>query len=176
MYHAAMVPLTHVSPLRAYFPTYIMRRFELEPFLSHVSRYHISELIVVPPVALAIIKTPSASKYSFENLKWVGCGAAPLALENQLALQKVLGPQTIVVQGWGMTETCCIAMRFVGHERDDTGSVGRPMYNLDLKLVKTHTPLCSMSLTPLAQDSLTMKIKISQRTIQGENSASEVHR
>lgn len=133
MYHAAMVPLTHVSPLRSYFPTYIMRRFELEPFLYNISTYKISEIIVVPPVALAIIKSPATAKYSFSALKWVGCGAAPLARESQLALQGVLGPQSIVVQGWGMTETCCIATRFDLPEEDDTGSVGRPLANLDMK-------------------------------------------
>lgn len=128
-----MVPLTHVSPLRAEFVTYIMRRFELVPLLSCIDRYKVTDLIFVPAVVLAVIKYPEVRKYSFKSLKAVGSGAAPLAREHQLELQNIIGPQCPVTQGWGMTETCCIASRFGPAERDDSGSIGRMLSNLDVK-------------------------------------------
>lgn len=133
MFHAAMVPLTHVSPLRAEYVTYIMRRFDLVPLLDNIDRYKITEIIFVPAIVLAAIKYPGVRKYSFKSLESVASGAAPLAREHQLELQNIVGQRTGVTQGWGMTETCCIASRFLPLERDDTGSVGRMLSNLDVK-------------------------------------------
>ena len=133
MFHAAMVPLTHVSPLRADYVTFVMRRFEIEPFLSSIQKYRITELIFVPPVALATIKFPLIRNYSFESVKMAGSGAGPLHKDHQNTLQEIMGPQTAVNQGWGMTETSSIASRFHLPELDDTGSIGRMVPNLDVK-------------------------------------------
>ncbi|KEF58960.1 uncharacterized protein A1O9_03803 [Exophiala aquamarina CBS 119918] len=135
MFHAAMVPLTHVSPLHAEYVTYVMRRFDLVPLLDNIDRYKITELLFVPAIVLAVIKYPGVGKYSFKSLESVASGAAPLSKEHQLDLQAIVGPQIGVTQGWGMTETCCIASRFLPSERDETGSIGRMLPNLDVKLI-----------------------------------------
>ena len=64
MFHAAMVPVAHVTPLRTGDVSYILRRFELEPFLSSVQKYQITDLVLVPPVAVAVIKHPHIQNYS----------------------------------------------------------------------------------------------------------------
>ncbi len=125
LFHAAMVPLTHVSLLRSDYVTFIMRRFEIEPFLSSIQKYRITELMIVPPVALATIKHPLVRNYSFESVKMAVSGAGPLHTDHRNTLQEIMGAQTAVNQGWGMTETSCIASRFYLPELDDTGSIGR---------------------------------------------------
>ena len=63
------------------------------------------------------------------------CGAAPLGKGPQSRFQALLAPDAPFCQVWGMTETTSIATMFPWPENDDTGSIGRPLCNLDTKLV-----------------------------------------
>lgn len=111
----------------------VMRRFELEPFLVNIEKFKISDIGVVPPIAIAIIMSGLGKKYSLKSVKSVQCGAAPLSKESQSRLRQLLPEDTTVLQVWGMTETSCIASMFYFPEDDDTGSVGRMLPNLDVK-------------------------------------------
>ena len=133
MFHAAMVPSAHIAPLRSGHTSYVLRRFEMAPFLSSVQKYQLTELAFVPPIAVGVLNFPDLHKYSFQSVKVALCGAGALSKENQAALQAVLGAETSFTQVWGMTETSCVASRFYYPERDYTGSVGRMMPGLDVK-------------------------------------------
>lgn len=135
MFHASSVPTAHTSALRAGHVTYVMRRFELEPLLQSFGKYNITEMGIVPPIAIAIIMSPITKKYSLKNIKAVSVGAAPLAKETQARFKELLDKDTPMTQVWGMTETSCIASMFHYPEDDDTGSVGRMLPNIDAKLV-----------------------------------------
>ena len=128
-----MVPTAHVSALRAGNTTYIMRRFEMEPFLSSIEKYQLTEMVLVPAVAVAVLKHPTLAKYNLKSIKQVLCGAGPLSKEHQNVLQGVFGATVTFTQVWGMTETSCVASKFYYPESDETGSVGRMMPNLDVK-------------------------------------------
>jgi 4-coumarate--CoA ligase len=110
-----------------------MRRFELEPLLSYVSRFDINEVGLVPPIVIAIIMSPMTKKYSLASLKQLSIGAAPLGRESQDRVRKLLSKGAVVNQVWGMTETSCIASMFQYPEDDRTGSVGRMVPNVDVK-------------------------------------------
>jgi 4-coumarate--CoA ligase len=147
MFHASSVPVAHTSALRGGQVSYIMRRFELEPFLFYAQKYAITELTVVPPLAIAIIMSPITKKYSLKSVKQAICGAAPLSKESQERLkQMLLAPGTPFNQVWGMTETSCVAMMFFPPESDDTGSIGRPTPNLDVKYVPNPLFIYSLSI------------------------------
>lgn len=133
IFHAAAVPSTHTSALKSGSVTYIMRRFELEPYLSYFEKYGITDVAVVPPMAIAIIMSPLNKKYSLKGAKAAMAGAAPLDKGSQARLQALLDPEAPVTQVWGMTETSCIATMIPYPEKDDTGSVGRFIPNLDAK-------------------------------------------
>ncbi|KAF2193159.1 acetyl-CoA synthetase-like protein [Zopfia rhizophila CBS 207.26] len=135
IFHAATTPSGVITPFRSGNVTYIMRRFDLEGFLSNIQKYQISELIVVPPIAIGIIMSPLGEKYSLKSVKRALCGAAPLDKGPQARLQALLAPDAPCTQVWGMTETSCIASMFTYPEGDDTGSVGRMLPNLDVKLI-----------------------------------------
>lgn len=92
MFHVAVAPRAHFSPLRTGMKTYFMRRFELEPFLANIERFGITEMILVPPIVIAIIMSPASKKYSLKSIRQAGCGAAPLGKESQLKLQALLEP------------------------------------------------------------------------------------
>lgn len=133
MFHAATVPVGHVTPLRSGDKTYILRRFDLEQVLAGITKYGVTDLILVPPVVLAILKFPNLKKYSLKSVKSAVGGAGGLDKQHQLSLQALLSPEATFTQVWGMTETSCVASIFYYPAKDDTGSVGFFMPNLDVK-------------------------------------------
>jgi len=135
MFHAASVPTAHTSALRSGQVSYIMRRFELEPLLETFAKFDITEIGIVPPIAIAIIMSPLTKNYSMTSIKAASCGAAPLAKETQKRFKDLLDPNATVTQVWGMTETSCVASMLHYPEDDETGSVGRMLPNMDAKLV-----------------------------------------
>ncbi|PGH09006.1 hypothetical protein AJ79_05801 [Helicocarpus griseus UAMH5409] len=134
-FHAAAVPSTHVSALRGGHTLYIMRRFELLPFLEAIEKYNITDITTVPPMALGIVKSPLAKKPYLKKTKNGSVGAAPLDKDVQAAFRSMMGPGAPYTQVWGMTETTCVATMFNYPENDDTGSVGRPVPSLEMKLI-----------------------------------------
>ncbi|KAK5118953.1 hypothetical protein LTR62_000164 [Meristemomyces frigidus] len=62
-------------------------------------------------------------------------GAAPLDVETPKSFQALLSPEAKFAQIWALTETSCLASIFYHPEGDETGSVGRFIPNLDVKIV-----------------------------------------
>ena len=81
------------------------------------------------------INHPLKDTCSLKSVRAANCGAAPLDKHPQARLQALMSDSAPFTQVWGMTETSCIATMFPYPEKDTTGSVGRPLPNLDLKLV-----------------------------------------
>lgn len=110
-----------------------MRRFELDAFLEAMDRYAITDLHTVPPMAVTIVKTAHAKGSHLRKTKVGRVGAAPLDRGVQAQLQSLLSDGAAYTQVWGMTETTCVATMFDYEERDDTGSVGRQLPNVEMK-------------------------------------------
>lgn len=104
--------------------------------------FRISEVTVVPPMVVAILMSPlTQTKPFLKHAKYAICGAAPLDKELQERFLKLMSPGASFNQVWGMTETSCVATRFVHSEHDNTGSVGRPIPNVELKYVPGYASL-----------------------------------
>ncbi|MCD9646811.1 4-coumarate--CoA ligase-like 7 [Datura stramonium] len=84
-----------------------MAKFDLEMLLKNIDKYRVTHLWIVPPVVLALAKNPVVKKYNLTSLKQIGSGAAPLGKELMEECAKNF-PQAVVMQGYGMTETCGI--------------------------------------------------------------------
>lgn len=135
MFHVATAPCTHFSPLHNGVQTFVHRRFELEPWLASIEKYQITDLATVPPIVIAVIMSDKTKKYSMASVKVATCGAAPLEKGPQSRFQALLAKDAVFTQVWGMTETTCIVTNFPYPEDDDTGSVGRAVPGIDMKLV-----------------------------------------
>jgi acyl-CoA synthetase (AMP-forming)/AMP-acid ligase II len=133
MFHVATVPAVHASPFRSGHKIWIMRRFELEPFLAGIEKHQITNLGMVPPLVIAIINSPLSKKYSLRSIRTAGVGAAPLDAGSQNRMRQLMAPGATFTQVWGMTETTSAITLFYYPEADDTGSVGRLMPNTDIK-------------------------------------------
>lgn len=134
-FHAATAPIAFTSTLKDGSKGYVAPRFEPELWFKAHEQFSLTDLVVVPPIAIMAINSPLNKKYSLNSVKIANVGAAPLDKVPQARMQKLIGEEVPFTQVWGMTETSCVATRFPYPEKDDTGSVGRPIPNLDLKLV-----------------------------------------
>ena len=135
MFHAAVAPKLHTNTFRTGEKSYIMRRFDLELYLANIEKYGVTYLALVPPMAIAIIMSPLSRKYSLKSVRHVKSGAAPMGPDTQARMQSFLSPGATLTQVWGMTEMVCIVTQFLHQERDLTGSVGRLIPNIDMKLI-----------------------------------------
>ncbi|KAI9925888.1 hypothetical protein MW887_005694 [Aspergillus wentii] len=136
VFHAAAAPTAHIATLRSGQSLYLMRRFDMETFLRTIEKYEITDLTVVPPIAIAIIMSPFTKTGPFlKKVKAAACGAAPLDKSVQEKFRALMADGAPMTQVWGMTETCCVATKFQYPEQDDTGSVGRLIASVEAKLI-----------------------------------------
>ncbi|XP_060169607.1 probable CoA ligase CCL7 [Lycium barbarum] len=112
-----------------------MAKFDLKMLLENVEKYRVTHLWIVPPVILALAKNPMVKKYNLTSLKQIGSGAAPLGKELMEECAKKF-PQAVVLQGYGMTETCGIVSvenQYAGPRH--TGSAGNLVPGVESQIV-----------------------------------------
>lgn len=135
LFHAATAPSAYCSPLRSGEQGYIASRFDTELWFQCMEKYKITDAAVVPPLVVMAIMSPLREKYSLKSVRIGFCGAAPLDAHPQSRFKALLSEGSNFTQVWGSTETCCIGFQFDYGEGDVSGSVGKPIANLDIKLV-----------------------------------------
>lgn len=116
-----------------------MRRFDVQGFLANTERFQATNLMMVPPMVVAVVnyakERPDHVKRCLRSVVAVVAGAAPLDRDTQQTLQDMLPPGSAFTQLWGMTETSCACCYLYYPENDDTGSVGRFVPSIDVKLI-----------------------------------------
>ena len=80
----------------------IMPQFEPAAFLHAVQDYRVTRAAVVPPILLALAKSPLADDYDVSSLRMLTSAAAPLGADLAHAAARRLGCR--VRQGYGLTE------------------------------------------------------------------------
>lgn len=96
-------------------------RFDLEAVLRLLQDWPIALAHIVPPVAVALAKSPVVDRYKLSHLKWLFSGAAPLGCELTEAVETRLSVR--VRQGYGMTEASP-ATHYTPPGRERAGKVG----------------------------------------------------
>jgi acyl-CoA synthetase (AMP-forming)/AMP-acid ligase II len=115
-----------------------MPRFDLEGFLKALQDYEVSLAHIVPPIVLALSKSPVVANYKLPKLKTIFSGAAPLGEDLTRACMERLGCQ--VRQGYGMTETSPVTHSSpADSELVKFGSVGVCAPNTECKIVDMET-------------------------------------
>lgn len=85
-------------------PVYVMPKFDFLKFLEYIQRFRITDLTLVPPIAVLLAKHPAVEKYDLSSVENAGSGAAPLGRDVCLQVERRLGNRVNMKQGWGMTE------------------------------------------------------------------------
>lgn len=115
-----------------------MPRFDLEQFLQMVEKYSVTLAHLVPPIVLALTKSPEVDNYDLSKLKTIFSGAAPLGAKISHACTERLGCS--IRQGYGMTETSPVTHSTpAGEARVKLGSVGPPAPNTECKVLHPET-------------------------------------
>jgi 4-coumarate--CoA ligase len=105
MYHAMAQNIFIAAALMRQVPVYIMPRFDFIQMLECVQKFRITDLILVPPVVVALAKHPAVRQYDLSSIDYIGSGAAPLGREISEEVEGLFPPGKLNVrQGWGMTE------------------------------------------------------------------------
>lgn len=113
-------------------------RFELELFLKTLQDYEVTLAHIVPPIVLALSKSPVVDNYRLPKLKTIFSGAAPLGEDLTRACMDRLG--CTVRQGYGMTETSPVTHSSPAPPRQlKFGSVGVPAPNTECKIIDLET-------------------------------------
>jgi acyl-CoA synthetase (AMP-forming)/AMP-acid ligase II len=111
-------------------------RFDFEQLLKTMRDYRVSFAHLVPPIMLALSKSPLVDSFDLSSLGTIFSGAAPLGAELARECSERLG--CAVVQGYGMTETSP-ATHLSSKEHNKPGSVGLCVPNMECRLVSVET-------------------------------------
>jgi len=116
--------------------TITMPFFDLEQFLRLIQDQRVTRVAVVPPIVLALAKSPLVDEYDLSTLVQVGSGAAPLSAEVEAEAMRRTG--AAVVQGFGLTETSPVTHAMPSGEVR-SGSIGVPIPNTEIRVVDPQT-------------------------------------
>ncbi|KAL6851472.1 hypothetical protein ACP4OV_020405 [Aristida adscensionis] len=136
------------STLRHKGTVVVMDRFDLRTFLGALVAHRVMFAPLVPPVMLAMVKSPVAGEFDLSGLalRSVMTAAAPLAPELRAAFQEKF-PGVQVEEAYGLTEHSCITLTHAGGGDPEQGpvavakrnSVGFILPNLEVKFVDPDT-------------------------------------
>jgi 4-coumarate--CoA ligase len=114
-----------------------MPKLGLTTMLHAIQRFKVSYLLLVPPVAVLLIKSPLLSQYDLSSIKFLLCGAAPLGSDTSTQLEKLFQANNVRVrQGWGMTEATMAVALFAPDEHDPThAGVGYVVANMEAGII-----------------------------------------
>lgn len=75
-----------------------MGKFEFEKALGAVEKYRVTNLFVVPPMIIALLKQSAVKKYDLSSLKLIISGAAPLGADVMEKCSKNFPPHVEITQ------------------------------------------------------------------------------
>ena len=113
-----------------------MPRFEFEQLLRVLQDYRVTLAPIVPPIVLALSKSPLVDAYDLSALRAILSGAAPLGAEQSRECMERLG--CAVIQGYGMTEASPVT-HITTPTHNKPGSVGVCVPNMECRLVSVET-------------------------------------
>jgi len=110
----------------------LVERFEPAETLRLIAVHEVSTVVGVPPMYVAWSLLPELAE-EFASVRLAVCGAAPL---DQAASRRFLEvTRHPVVEGYGLTETAPVLTSGLASPVPKSGSIGRPVPGVSLKLV-----------------------------------------
>lgn len=138
MFHIYSLNSVLLCGLRAKASILLMPKFDIHAFLGLVTKYKVTIAPVVPPIVLAIAKSPELDNYDLSSIRVLKSGGAPLGKELEDTVRAKF-PQAKLGQGYGMTEagpvlTMCLS--FAKEPIDvKPGACGTVVRNAEMKIV-----------------------------------------
>ncbi|XP_022921335.1 4-coumarate--CoA ligase 1-like isoform X1 [Cucurbita moschata] len=141
-----VLPLFHIYSLSSIVMTslrvgaaiLIVQKFDINSLVALVPKYRVTIATVVPPIVLAMVKSPVVDHSDMSSIRIVLSGAAPLGKNLEDAFRAKL-PHAILAQGYGMTESGSVLTMSLALAREKfaikSGACGTLMRNAEMKIV-----------------------------------------
>jgi 4-coumarate--CoA ligase len=126
------------------------KRFDLETFCQLVQDHKPQRAHLVPPIILALQKSPLVENYDMSSLRMISSAAAPMSPETEEGVKNRIGSD--VKQLWGMSELSPVGI-LTSDLNIKPGSVGQVVSSTTAKVVDEH----GKSLGPLDAGELLIK-------------------
>ncbi|KAG6725261.1 hypothetical protein I3843_02G017600 [Carya illinoinensis] len=145
-----VLPLFHIYSLNSVFlcglragaAILIMPRFDIVSLLELIQKHKVSIMPVVPPIVLAIAKSPDLEKYNLSSIRMLKSGGAPLGKEIEETV-KAKFPNAKFGQGYGMTEAGPVLSMCLAFAKEPfdvkSGACGTVVRNAEMKIVDPET-------------------------------------
>ncbi|HWS56461.1 MAG TPA: 4-coumarate--CoA ligase family protein [Pyrinomonadaceae bacterium] len=114
----------------------MLPRFDFQQLLGCMQEHRVTVAPLVPPVVLAMTKSPAVEGFDLSALRLIFSGAAPLGEALARECSARLGCD--VVQGYGLTETSPVT-HIATPAHNKPGSVGPPVPNMECRVVSLET-------------------------------------
>ncbi|CAD5323717.1 unnamed protein product [Arabidopsis thaliana] len=142
MFHIYALNSIMLCSLRVGATILIMPKFEITLLLEQIQRCKVTVAMVVPPIVLAIAKSPETEKYDPSSVRMVKSGAAPLGKELEDAISAKF-PNAKLGQGYGMTEAGPVLAMSLGFAKEPfpvkSGACGTVVRNAEMKILDPDT-------------------------------------
>ena len=135
LYHAYGQTVHGVSNIIKAVPVYVMKKFDFFKMLDVIQKHKVTNLSLVPPIAVALTKRPEVKNYDLSSVEAAGCGAAPMSSESITEFEKAFGNRYKLKQGWGMTEITCSATGWDPNRESDPSRIGELNPNVEGMIV-----------------------------------------
>ncbi|KAK7329808.1 hypothetical protein VNO77_23988 [Canavalia gladiata] len=120
----------------------IMQKFEIVTLLELVQKHKVSVAPFVPPIVLAIAKSPHVELYDMSSIRMIMSGAAPMRKELEDSVRAKL-PNATLGQGYGMTEAGPVLSMCLAFAKEPlqvkSGACGTVVRNAEMKIVDPQT-------------------------------------
>ncbi|KJA28435.1 hypothetical protein HYPSUDRAFT_128868 [Hypholoma sublateritium FD-334 SS-4] len=94
----------------------VVPKYSFQDMLRSIEKYRITSVMAVPPQVLMLCKDPKVKIYDLSSIRFIQCGAAPLADELYDQLTQLM-PDIYIIQGYGSTETAGVVALSPLHEK-----------------------------------------------------------
>ncbi|KAF2880009.1 hypothetical protein ILUMI_26168 [Ignelater luminosus] len=135
-YHAYGLYSTFINLLSGQ-TVVVMKKFDEEIYLKTIQDYKITNLYLVPALAVILAKSTLLDKYDVSSVIEIGCGAAPLSKKIQEIIKKRFNLK-FFREGYGLTET---TLSVIGAPLNQIkeGSCGKAYSYTSVKVVDIET-------------------------------------
>ncbi|KAF2816941.1 4-coumarate-CoA ligase 2 [Mytilinidion resinicola] len=136
MYHAmGQVLFCFQGPVQRV-PIFIMPKFDLIAMLEAAQNFRITDLLIVPPIIVAMAKHPATRKFDLSAVERVISAAAPLGREVCKEFEKLWKNGSVnVKQAWGLTELTLTGCTFHPATISTSNAVGELAPNCEVRIV-----------------------------------------
>ncbi|GAB7365988.1 hypothetical protein MBLNU230_g7315t1 [Neophaeotheca triangularis] len=150
----AVLPAFHITGLvhALHLPALInatvimLPTFTMPSMLSTIASYKLTELLLVPPILIRMVRDPIVDSYDLSSVRRFSSGAAPVSAEILDLLAKKF-PNTGFKQGYGMTESCSCITAHPPHLYDykNAHTVGTVCASTTIKIVDEEGKECGLN-------------------------------